>query len=1287
MTDKPRKKYPLWRRFIRWVVYGLFGFVAFIILVVAIILLVPPFNGPILKTVLPRVGNFLHARIEVGYFSYNLFTGHLLIKDCLYTKSDPSQTKPFAKADLIEVRINPLELIGGLIHIKDVKIVGAKNYLRITSKGLENLPAPPPKEEKKPEPEKTEPLKPIKFPLIVDSVTVKDTQFELELEKPHLSVVVNKIDGKLSCDMYDAQKATAELQISQANVQYEKLKENIKSLGIKSEFNFADFSVLVDKIDLKTDRLETQATYSLKGLKWHKASMQFKAPFLNADASVAKDMFDQDVSGTISLKDLTFKADLPDYAAVAEIWSDSLKYHSLELKETKGHVAVKPCKIDVYPIRLKTQAGTITTRTNFNYCEKSTGNVKLENLDIPKILKALGIKAPLNQAIVSGDVDFEFSLKPQFAANFNAQLNADGLNLSSALTVKSAAIKASGDFKDSALKNVDLSLTNDGLALNARGDVNFKPLALFLSYDVIANPSLITPYKIAGDIKIKGEANGPPTSASHKIDIESDKLEIYGLPINSLAASIKGAGMKFNIEQLTSKAIGGNLEISGAVDLKSQALEADVKASDIALSELKSLVNVEISGSGDITAKASGKLTNPVADLECKIYNISAFGESVDSATVLAKFENMKVDVERAVIQKGEGSISAVGTFDLKNKELVASGKIDSLDLEQLAFSQKLELRGVSQGTFEFTGPVSTLSGRAEIDVSSLEVMAQSLGSLIIKAEPIELPKQASLNLSLPDTGLKASANVNLETKAVGLVADLEKHPLAAWLNLAGLKGADGVASLHVNGYIPMNNPLETNAKITFKELEVNWQEQSLKLAQEGYLEITKGSFANADLRITGDLLDLNIMGAETAWLISAKADAKSIGEFLKLPGELRGTVEVDAQLAGRATEPKWEGTIELKRGFVDMPYLPQPIDSVTADLWFDSSQVKILNFVAKTGGGEAKIEGEVTYSPEVRFLLSLAANSIETGYEPTLELTIDNADLFAIGSLEKLYVAGDVSLAEATITQDIDLQTLLVSLRKKAVSVKTFRPQAEWISFNVAVKADKGLFFRSNLAEVELASNLIVTGTNQKLGLLGTINSLEGWADVLKNRFTLSSAVIQFYDPNRIFPMFDINAETNVQDISIRANISGTPDSWQITFSSEPPRSEQDIVALLSLGVDYDTFKQSGMAQTASEEVAYRAAAQLLGSSVNRFFGKYTNMNIDIDTSQIPARLKLSTDLSNDLAFSFYREISGTGVEAQLEYSFFPLISILGDWRVEPGITQELGAVGAGLEFKLEFQ
>ena len=70
-----------------------------------------------------------------------------------------------------------------------------------------------------------------------------------------------------------------------------------------------------------------------------------------------------------------------------------------------------------------------------------------------------------------------------------------------------------------------------------------------------------------------------------------------------------------------------------------------------------------------------------------------------------------------------------------------------------------------------------------------------------------------------------------------------------------------------------------------------------------------------------------------------------------------------------------------------------------------------------------------------------------------------------------------------------------------------------------------------------------------------------------------------------------------------------------------------------------------------------------------------------------MPNRLMLSTELGKELSFRFYRDISGSGMESELEYGFFPFVSVLGNWRIEPGIEDKLGAVGAGLKFKLVFK
>lgn len=111
-SEMEKKKYSLWRRLILWTVYGVFGLAVFALLVVFSIFRFSHLNRFLLKSYLQKLRSTLKAEIEVGSFSYNIFTGKLELKDFLYKKAVDSESKPFVKAGLVSARLNPVELLG-----------------------------------------------------------------------------------------------------------------------------------------------------------------------------------------------------------------------------------------------------------------------------------------------------------------------------------------------------------------------------------------------------------------------------------------------------------------------------------------------------------------------------------------------------------------------------------------------------------------------------------------------------------------------------------------------------------------------------------------------------------------------------------------------------------------------------------------------------------------------------------------------------------------------------------------------------------------------------------------------------------------------------------------------------------------------------------------------------------------------------------------------------------------------------------------------------------------------
>jgi translocation and assembly module TamB len=115
---------------------------------------------------------------------------------------------------------------------------------------------------------------------------------------------------------------------------------------------------------------------------------------------------------------------------------------------------------------------------------------------------------------------------------------------------------------------------------------------------------------------------------------------------------------------------------------------------------------------------------------------------------------------------------------------------------------------------------------------------------------------------------------------------------------------------------------------------------------------------------------------------------------------------------------------------------------------------------------------------------------------------------------------------------------------------------------------------------------------------LLGRISITEGSATIAGTRYELQRGEITFTNPVRIQPMIDLNATARVEDYDITLGLHGSVDQMAVTYRSDPPLPEADVVALLALGRTQD--QQRIYTQQQQQLATNPATDALLGGALN---------------------------------------------------------------------------------------
>ena len=136
--------------------------------------------------------------------------------------------------------------------------------------------------------------------------------------------------------------------------------------------------------------------------------------------------------------------------------------------------------------------------------------------------------------------------------------------------------------------------------------------------------------------------------------------------------------------------------------------------------------------------------------------------------------------------------------------------------------------------------------------------------------------------------------------------------------------------------------------------------------------------------------------------------------------------------------------------------------------------------------------------------------------------------------------------------------------------------------------------------------------------------------------RYTVTKGTVDFNNPLRIEPFFDVEAETHVrvpnQNYRVTIRVTGTTAQMQPTIESDPPLPTATALALLFGDVNLSQNGQLGLGNVEQQAVQNRnelqtdilttRATQLLASPISSQVGRVVEQTFGVDTFQLSPSL-----------------------------------------------------------------
>jgi translocation and assembly module TamB len=195
------------------------------------------------------------------------------------------------------------------------------------------------------------------------------------------------------------------------------------------------------------------------------------------------------------------------------------------------------------------------------------------------------------------------------------------------------------------------------------------------------------------------------------------------------------------------------------------------------------------------------------------------------------------------------------------------------------------------------------------------------------------------------------------------------------------------------------------------------------------------------------------------------------------------------------------------------------------------------------------------------------------------------------------------------SVSPDLDFAALAAQANTEQTVTSPNAPSSH-IRLDVRIHSSPQLNFQNAFAKLAGDVDLRLRGTVATPTLLGRVSITEGSATIAGTRYDLQRGDITFNNPVRVEPMIDLSATARVEDYDITLAMHGTPNKLSVTYRSDPPLPESDVVALLAVGRTgnearlYTQQQEQALSNPTTDALLGGALNATMSSRVQKLFG-----------------------------------------------------------------------------------
>jgi autotransporter translocation and assembly factor TamB len=654
--------------------------------------------------------------------------------------------------------------------------------------------------------------------------------------------------------------------------------------------------------------------------------------------------------------------------------------------------------------------------------------------------------------------------------------------------------------------------------------------------------------------------------------------------------------------------------------------------------------------SGELTGEfhLTGAYERPFGFGTMTISSGQAWGEPFDTASASLRFDGAGVRLDKIAlaglgggVMTGAAYVGWDSTYSFNaDARRIPVDRVAAFDLRQIQPTGSIEFTAGGSGTFE--APRYDVKFRISDLAVKNEPVGHVTGTLALRGKELSGEiDAASPQVTITGTGrvaLTPGAEAELSFRFHESSLDLPARLF--FPTLSPLTTAVASGSVRVVGDLADVDRLLVES--TMDKVEMRLLDYAIRNAAPVKLALDNNVLRIGDLRLVGEDTRLTIEGGialrdqTIALKASGDANLAILQGFFRENLAASGRAELAAAIDGPLYQPVFSGSATISDGRVRHFSLPNSLDDINGVIRFDSRGVGLDELTGTLGGGRVQFGGRIAFEGYLPGELnaSVRGEGLQVRYPEGVRSIVDT-DLTIRGSFKAPAVGGSLTVRSALWNRRIDPTGGLFELGgNRAAAPGPGEPAASTVPvrLDVEVHVPSTLRIENNLARLVASADLQLRGTLDRPVLFGSAGVDRGEVTFEGRRYLVTKGAIEFTNPTRIEPFFDIEAETRVrvpgQTYRVVVRAAGTMAHLVPELESDPPLPAADVLALLFSDVRRDAgdielrARQTQYQNERQQDILVTRATQMLANPISSEVGRVVEQAFGVDSFQVAPSL-----------------------------------------------------------------